>query len=63
MESMGTSLGSSIPVTAIVAYKVTRTWRRTSKDLDYIFIDPTDWAVKDDVSRTHWFAMGGAGGN
>lgn len=59
MDSTATPLGSSIPVTAIIVYEVTRTWRRTSKDLDYIFIDPTDWAVKDGVSRTHWFAMGG----
>lgn len=42
MDSTGTPQGSSMPATAIVAYEVTRTWRRTSKDLDYIFIDPTD---------------------
>lgn len=46
-------------MTEIIVYEVTRTWRRTLKDLDYIFIDLTDWAVKDGVSRTPWFAMGG----
>lgn len=40
--------------TAIIVYEVTGTWRRTSKDLDYISIDPTDRAVEDSVSRACW---------
>jgi len=46
-------------VTAIVAYEVTGTWRRTSKDLDYVSIDPTSWAVEGSVSRARRLPLGG----